>query len=318
MDTDLQRLYYALGARIVGLLEDPHVNEIMLNPDGKLFFEHYKKGMIFSEFMDATSAQTLILTIVGLVDFNLKRDSPIISTEIPYNHSRFEALLPPLVKAPCFCIRKHCDHNLSLEDLAFNSFLTSSQKQLLENALKTHKSLLISGPTSCGKTTLIKALLDHIGKISPTERLICIEDTRELNLKLDNSISLLANETVSISTLLRSSLRLRPDRLVIGEVRGAEALDLLDALCTGHRGGIASIHAGSIFQTLKRLTLLVSRHPRAPRQIEPLIVEAVDFVVQLTFAPKRQITQIARLKDFDGQNFIFESIGDDICTSTTF
>lgn len=312
MATDLQRLHYALGADVLKLLEDPNVSEIMLNPDGKLFFEHQQKGMLFSKFMDAASAQTLILTVAGLVDFNLKRECPIISAEIPYNHSRFEALLPPLVKAPCFCIRKHSAKDISLKDLALKGFLTANQCHLLEDALKTHQSLLISGPTSCGKTTLIKALLDHIADSTPSERLICIEDTRELDLRLDNSISLLANEAVSISTLLRSSLRLRPDRIVLGEVRGAEALDLLDALCTGHRGGIASIHAGSISQTLKRLVLLVSRHPRAPRQIEPLIADAVELVVQLTNTPKRRIVQIARLKAFDGQNFIFESIGDSI------
>lgn len=306
---DEKRLYLALGPSISEALVDPHVTEIMLNPDGRLFFDIHIEGMCEAGFMDATTAQTLIMTIAGLVDYEIKRHSPIISTEIPYDRSRFEGLLPPLVKAPCFCIRKHNALSLSLDELTLTGMMKTYERELLDEALATHQNLLICGGTGCGKTTLINALLDEIGTLAPYERIICIEDTRELQLKLKNTLSLLANEQVSISTLLRSTLRLRPDRIIIGEVRGAEALDLLDTLCSGHQGGIASLHAGSIHQCLKRLTLLVTRHPQAPKKIEPLIAEAIDLIVLLASEPSRHIQDIVRLCDFDGQNFVFEHLG---------
>lgn len=299
------RLTQALGPKLSDALVDPNVNEIMLNPDGKLFFEIFKEGMREAGFMDVSQSITLIRTAASILNQDLDRDRPIVSGELPYDGSRFEALLPPLTKAPCFCIRKHNSQNSSLADLLDEGLLNKKQLQLLTFALTSRQSLLIAGATGCGKTTLINALLNELSTLNPKERVILIEDTRELNLNLKNQVSLLSNNKASMCDLLRSTLRMRPDRLVIGEVRGAEALYLIDALSTGHQGGIASIHAGSISQSLKRLSLLISRHPSCPKFIEPTIAEALDLVILLKNNPYRHIETIAKVEGFDGQNFIF-------------
>lgn len=299
------RLNQALGPKLNDALGDPKINEIMLNPDGRLFFEIFKEGMCEAGFMDEGQSITLIRTAASILNQDLDRDRPIVSGELPYDGSRFEALLPPLSKAPCFCIRKHNAQNSSLIDLLHEGLLNKKQLQVLTTALIQRKSLLIAGATGCGKTTLINALLNELSNLNPQERVILIEDTRELNLSLKNQVSLLSNNKTSMCDLLRSTLRMRPDRLVIGEVRGSEALYLIDALSTGHQGGIASIHAGSLSQSLKRLGLLISRHPSCPKFIEPTIAEALDFIVLLKNHPYRHIESIARVEGFDGQNFIF-------------
>lgn len=307
---DRSKLKITLGPLLIAALEDPHVNEIMLNPDGKIFADFALSGMQCIGKMNEENALTLIKASASLMNIEIIRDRPIVSGELFYDGSRFEALLPPLVKAPIFSIRKHNSLNLSLDELKNKGFMSSYYLEILKKAVLEHKTILISGQTGCGKTTLINALLNHIKNINKNERVITLEDTRELALNLENSVSLVTNENTSLCDLVKQTLRLRPDRIVIGEVRGPEALDLLDALCTGHKGALASIHAGSIEQTLKRLALLITRHPNAPKSCEQLIAEALDVVVLLSNYPKRHIKNIAFIKGYENNHYLYEIKGD--------
>ena len=176
--------------------------------------------------------------------------------------------------------------------------LNEKEAEFLKEAIAKRRTIIVSGSTGCGKTTLINALLNELSHICPQDRVISIEDTKELNIKVKNKVALFTSQTSDMSVLLKSALRLRPDRLIVGEVRGCEALDLIDAFSTGHSGGFTTLHAGSIEQALKRLTLLISRHEHAPRLIEPTLAEAIDLIVQLRRTPLRHISTIAQVTGF--------------------
>ncbi len=296
------------GPVVAQALRDDEVTEIMLNCNGDLFVESHSRGMEKLGTLTRAEGEGVIRTLASLLDKELDLKSPILSGEIPYNGSRFEGLLPPLVSAPVFSIRRHHSLQLPLSALVENGMVCMDEAEILRNAIINHRSIMISGATGCGKTTLINALLNEIGTLCPDERIITIEDTPELHLQLANYLHLYTSDYVDMSCLVRSALRLRPDRIVVGEVRGAEALDLIDALSTGHPGGLASVHAGSIEQALKRLSLLISRHKSAPKLIEPTLASAVDLVVQLARKPFRHISTIAKITGFSGYEFTYETL----------
>jgi type IV secretion system protein VirB11 len=204
--------------------------------------------------------------------------SPRVSAELPGTGERFEGLLPPVVAAPAFAIRKPAVAVFTLDDYVGRGIMTSEQAKILQNAVATRKNILVAGGTSTGKTTLTNALLAEVAKSS--DRVVLIEDTRELQCKAPNLVALRTKDGVAtLSDLVRSSLRLRPDRIPVGEVRGAEALDLLKAWGTGHPGGIGTIHAGSALGALRRLEQLIQEAvitvPRA------LIAETINLVAVL-------------------------------------
>lgn len=296
--------YAALMERfgpVVGeALSDNGIYEIMLNSDGSLFVDGNFAHMEQVGVLSRDEAESVIRTLATLMDKDLNLKCPILSGEIPYNGSRFEGLLPPLVSAPVFSIRRHNHIVLPLQLLVENHVLSSEAASILNHAINDKRSIIVSGATGSGKTTLVNSL---INEINPYERLITIEDTPELQLSHKNHLNLYTSDTVDMSTLLRSALRLRPDRIIVGEVRGAEALDMIDAFSTGHRGGLATIHAGSIQQALQRLTLLISRHPAAPRLIEPTLASAIDFIVQIERKQERHVTSIAQIQGYSDGHF---------------
>ena len=204
--------------------------------------------------------------------------SPRVSAELPETGERFEGLIPPVVAAPAFAIRKPAVAVFTLDDYAAAGIITAEQAKVLRDAVAHRRNVLVAGGTSTGKTTLVNALLAEVAKTS--DRVVLIEDTRELQCKAPNLVALRTKDGVaSLSDLVRSSLRLRPDRIPIGEVRGAEALDLLKAWGTGHPGGIGTIHAGSAIGALRRLEQLVQEAvitvPRA------LIAETINLIAVL-------------------------------------
>ena len=223
--------------------------------------------------------------------------SPRVSGELPGTGERFEGLIPPIVAAPAFAIRKPAVAVFTLDAYAASGIMTHGQAQLLRNAVAQRLNVLVAGGTSTGKTTLVNALLAEVAK-SP-DRVVLIEDTRELQCKAENLVALRTKDGVaSLCDLVRSSLRLRPDRIPIGEVRGAEALDLLKAWGTGHPGGVGTLHAGSAIGALRRLEQLIQEAvvtvPRA------LIAETIDIVVFIQGrGTARRIETIAEVTGLD-------------------
>src|SRR6266566_1260469 len=221
--------------------------------------------------------------------------SPRVSAELPETGERFEGLLPPVVAAPAFAIRKPAVAVFTLNDYVAAGIMTSDQAKALKRAVEARKNILVAGGTSSGKTTLTNALLAEVAKTS--DRVVLIEDTRELQCKAPNLVALRTKDgVISLSDLVRSSLRLRPDRIPIGEVRGAEALDLLKAWGTGHPGGIGTIHAGSALGALRRLEQLIQEAvvtvPRA------LIVETIDLIAVLAGrGSERRLAELAAIEE---------------------
>src|SRR6202790_3222252 len=282
----------ALGPAIAGFLEDPSIVEVMLNPDGRLWIDRLSGGLEDTGHqMSAADGERIVRLVAHHVGAEVHPGAPRVSAELPETGERFEGLLPPVVAAPAFAIRKPAVAVFTLDDYAAAGIMTASQATVLRDAVAYRRNVLVAGGTSTGKTTLVNALLAEVAKTS--DRVVLIEDTRELQCKAPNLVALRTKDGVaSLSDLVRSSLRLRPDRIPIGEVRGAEALDLLKAWGTGHPGGIGTIHAGSALGALRRLEQLVQEAvvtvPRA------LIAETINVIAVLAGrGASRRLTELA-------------------------
>lgn len=285
----------ALGPSIARFLEDPAVIEVMLNPDGRLWIDRLSEGLADTgETMSAATSERIVRVVAHHVGVEVHARSPRVSAELPETGERFEGLLPPVVAAPAFAIRKPAVAVFTLDDYVAAGIMSADQAATLRDAVTSRANILIAGGTSTGKTTLTNALLAEVAKTQ--DRVVIIEDTRELQCAAPNLVAMRTKDGVAtLSDLVRSSLRLRPDRIPIGEVRGAEALDLLKAWGTGHPGGIGTIHAGTALGALRRLEQLIQEAvvtvPRA------LIAETIDVVAVLTGrGSARRLTELARVE----------------------
>ncbi|MCE6075290.1 P-type conjugative transfer ATPase TrbB [Agrobacterium vitis] len=285
----------ALGPAVARLLEDPVVVEVMLNPDGRIWADRLSEGLADTgEKLSAADGERIVRLVAHHVGAEVHSRSPRVSAELPETGERFEGLLPPVVAAPAFAIRKPAVAVFTLDDYVAADIMTADQAETLRAAVVARANILVAGGTSTGKTTLTNALLAEIAK--GADRVIIIEDTRELQCAAPNLVSMRTKDGVAtLSDLVRSSLRLRPDRIPIGEVRGSEALDLLKAWGTGHPGGIGTIHAGSGVGALRRLEQLIQEAvvtvPRA------LIAETIDIVAVLAGrGSSRRLTELARVE----------------------
>ncbi len=285
----------ALGSDIAGFLEDPSVVEVMLNPDGRLWIDRLSEGLSDTgKRLAATDGERIVRLVAHHVGAEVHAGAPRVSAELPETGERVEGLLPPVVTAPAFAIRKPAVAVFTLQDYVAAEIMSAGQAQVLRQAVADRRNILVAGGTSTGKTTLTNALLAEVAKTA--DRVVLIEDTRELQCAAPNLVALRTKDGVaSLSDLVRSSLRLRPDRIPIGEVRGAEALDLLKAWGTGHPGGIGTIHAGTGLGALRRLEQLIQEAvvtvPRA------LIAETVDLVAVLTGrGATRRLAELARVE----------------------
>ncbi len=283
----------ALGAHVSGWLDNAEIAEIMLNADGRLWLDRLSTGMIDSgERITATQAERIIRLVAHHVGAEVHAGSPRVSAELPEGGERFEGLLPPVVTVPIFSIRRPANLPLALSDYVAAGTMTATQAAYLGQAVRDRANILVAGGTSTGKTTLTNALLSVAATTG--DRIILIEDTRELRCDAANVLFLRTAAGVTMGDLVKSSLRLRPDRIPIGEVRGAEALDLLKAWGTGHPGGIGTIHAGSASSALHRLEqLILEAVAQVPR---PLIAETIDVIAVLSGrGTERRLSELARL-----------------------
>jgi P-type conjugative transfer ATPase TrbB len=269
----------ALGPEIATWLEDASVIEVMLNPDGRLWIDRLGAGIADTgSGMSAADGERIIRLVAHHVGAEVHGRAPRVSAELPETGERFEGLLPPVVAAASFAIRKPAVAVFTLDDYVAAGIMAQGQADALTHAVAARKNILVAGGTSTGKTTLTNALLAEVAKTD--DRVVLIEDTRELQCAAPNLVSLRTKDGVAtLSDLVRSALRLRPDRIPIGEVRGAEALDLLKAWGTGHPGGVGTIHAGSALGTLRRMEQLIQETvvtvPRA------LIAETINVIAVL-------------------------------------
>ena len=287
-----------MGASIAEWLADPVVIEVMLNPDGRLWVDRLGEGISDTgKSMAPADGERIIRLVAHHVGAEVHARSPRVSAELPETGERFEGLIPPVVTAPTFAIRKPAVAVFSLDDYVDAAIMSRSHATILRDAVAERRNILVAGGTGTGKTTLTNALLAEIARTN--DRVVLIEDTRELQCAAPNLVAMRTKDGVaSLSDLVRSSLRLRPDRIPIGEVRGAEALDLLKAWGTGHPGGVGTIHAGTAIGALRRMEQLIQEAvvtvPRA------LLAETVDLIAVLVRdGTGRRLAELARVEGFD-------------------
>lgn len=305
-DRQREALRRQLGPELLGWLEDERIVEIMLNPDGRLWVEVLGEGMQCRGRMDAVRGQMVMDTVAAMLDRVVTQDEPILEGELPLDGSRFEGLVPPLVECPAFAIRKKASLVFTLEDYVDQGALTAAQRDLLRQAVRERRNLLVCGGTGTGKTTLTNALLHAMAEETPEHRIVILEDTRELQCAAENAVFLRTSKTIDMTRLLRATMRLRPDRILVGEVRGAEALALLKAWNTGHPGGVGTVHANDALAALVRLGQLIQEAGVPP--VPELIAEAVDLVVSIERTPKgRRIEEIVKVRGWEGERFAIEA-----------
>lgn len=287
----------AMGPAIAEALSDTAVIEVMVNPDGRLWIDRLGEGRSDAGLrVHPSETERIIRLVASHVRAEVHADNPIVSAELP-SGERFEGVLPPVALAPCFAIRKPAAKIFTLADYVRAQIMVPIQAEALRQAVRERINILVAGGTSSGKTTLANALLAEIANCD--ERVILIEDTRELQCAAADCVALRTRRgVVSLADLVRSTLRLRPDRIIVGEVRGAEALDMLKAWNTGHPGGIATVHANSAHAALYRIEQLVQESVTViPRR---LIAEAIDLVVFIAGrGSSRHIETIAEVTGLD-------------------
>ncbi|WP_262965439.1 P-type conjugative transfer ATPase TrbB [Methylobacter psychrophilus] len=300
------KLVRDLGPLIIDALNDPKTVEIMLNADGNLWQERLGEKMRCLGTLSANRGEAIIKTIAGYHGKEVTRLKPLLEGELPLDGSRFAGQLPPVVIAPTFSLRKKAIAIFTLNHYVEADIMTATQHEIMLSAIKSHRNILVIGGTGSGKTTLVNAIINEMVEFDPSERIFIIEDTGEIQCAAINCVQYHTSLEVSMTMLLKTTLRMRPDRILVGEVRGPEALDLLMAWNTGHEGGAATLHANNAKSGLDRLSLLISMHPDSPKPIEPLIGEAVHIVVHIARTNEgRRVQEIIEVSGYqDGQYLI--------------
>ncbi len=299
----VEKIRRVLGTTICRCLEEPGVVEIMLNADGTLWIERLSAGMECIGTMLPSQAESVICSVAAYHKEIVTRENPIFEGELPLNGERFEALIPPVVSAPVFTIRLKASKIFTLAEYVSASIMTEHQREMIESAVLNRRNILVVGGTGTGKTTLTNAIIEAIERLAPDHRLIIIEDTAEIQCSAKNVNLLHATDTVDMLRLLKATMRLRPDRILVGEVRGPEALALLKAWNTGHPGGAATVHANGARAGLIRLEQLIAESSANPMQ--RLIAEAVNVIVSIIKTPEgRKIDEILTVRGFQDGDYV--------------
>ena len=267
--------------KIRPFFDDPKIVEIMANPGGDVWIDELGSGMRPAGCkLAANEIEGLISIVASWADTTVTKESPILSSELPTGE-RFEGLISPVVASPVFAIRKPASLIYTFDNYVAAGIFPESLKPLFVEAVRERKNILIVGGTGSGKTTLINAFIQEIAKEASDQRIISIEDTRELQIVSPNVVSLRTSDRVDMTRLLRSCMRLRPDRIIVGEVRGPEALALLKAWNTGHPGGLATVHANDAKSGLTRLEQLLWEAGIPDHASRPIISEAINMIVSI-------------------------------------
>lgn len=290
-----EKLRRELGDTIMAALEDPAVVEIMLNPDGQIWEDRHGKGMTPIGSMTKIRALNLIGTIAGMLGTEAKSSTPVVEGELPLDGSRFEGIIPPIVERPVFAIRKKALLVYTFDDYVRDGIMSEAQRAIIDKHIQMRHNILVVGATGSGKTTFSNAVLHRIAELDPDTRIAIIEDTRELQCPAVNKFPLRTSENVDMTMLLRACMRMRPDRIVVGEVRDKAALALLKAWNTGHSGGVATVHANNAEAGLTRIEQLIQEANVPP--IPAVIAEAINCIVSIQRTKSgRKVEQIVVVK----------------------
>ena len=298
----VRKLQDALGDQLCVALEDATVVEIMLNPDGRLFIERLGHGVARAGAMTPAAAEVVIGSVAHALQSEADDERPIISGELPIGGHRFEGLLPPIVSGPAFTIRRRASRLIPLDDYVKSRVMTEAQASAIRSAIDSRMNIVISGGTGSGKTTLANAIIGEIVASAPDDRMVILEDTTELQCAAENAVSLHTSDTVDMARLLKSTMRLRPDRIIVGEVRDGAALTLLKAWNTGHPGGVTTIHSNTAMSALRRLEQLTAEASQQPMQ--EVIGEAVDLVVSIERTGKgRRVREVIHIEGYRNSHY---------------
>ncbi len=313
---DIQNEVLGLGP-LESLLQDPSVSDILVNAYRQVYVERAGRLELTPvRFRDNTHLREVIEKIVARVGRRIDESSPMVDARLA-DGSRVNAIIPPLaIDGPILSIRKFNKNMLTLEDLIKMRALTEGMGELLKAAVRTRLSTVISGGTGSGKTTLLNLLS---GFIPATERIITIEDSAELQLRQEHVVRLetrIANVEgkgeVTQRDLFRNSLRMRPDRIILGEVRAAEALDMLQAMNTGHDGSLATVHANSPRDAVSRLETMVAMAGLniPPHAIRRQVASALDVIVQVQRLADgtRKVMSIQEVAGLDGDSVVLQEV----------
>jgi type IV secretion system protein VirB11 len=289
-------------------LEKEGTEDILLNPDGFLWVKRRGEGMVRLCAFPPEKAQAAMASIAHFRGTEINHDHPVLETELPFNGSRFEGLIPPIVKSPTFAIRPRPKTIFTLEQYVEGGALMERHAEFLRAAVRDRKNILVVGSTGSGKTTLVNAILDSVAKETPQHRVLLIEDTPELQCKVENFVPLLAVGSITMTDCLKVCMRMTPDRIIVGEVRGGEALALLKAWNTGHPGGVSTVHANDAAAGLLRVEALVAEATIAPQQ--SFIAEAINLVAFIcrdsTVKAGRKVREICKVTGHDGRSYQVE------------
>ncbi|ODT85010.1 P-type conjugative transfer ATPase TrbB [Phenylobacterium sp. SCN 70-31] len=308
-DRKVAALKQAMGPVIAAALADRMVVEVMVNPDGKIWVDKIGEGRSFTgQSLASADADRILRLLADHVGEVVTRDRPRVSATLPETGERFQGAFMPIVPSPAFAIRKRPEVVFTLDDYVEQAIMTASQAAAIRAAAVNRDNLLIVGGTGSGKTTLANAILAE--PAFATDRVVLIEDTAELQCSAEDKVQMLTKRTepvVTMTDLVRDTLRLRPDRIIIGEVRDGSALDLLKAWNTGHPGGLATIHANSALEGLTRLEDLIGEAtPRIPYRA---ITQAINVVIFIERAPNgRRVKEVSRLVGREGESYQLEAL----------
>lgn len=301
----IQLLNYSLGEEVVKYFSDDNVIEIMLNDDGKLWIDTFDGTKDTGVIIDNEKALNVAYLLASHIGAEINQDCPHLGGELPGTGFRFQIEIPPIVSNVSFNIRKKAIRVFSLNDYLKNEVMTIRQKNIIEEAVKDRKNILVVGGTSSGKTTLCNAILKEIAKYK--NRVVLIEDVQELQCETENKVRMKTCKHTSIRDLIKITMRKTPERIIVGEIRDGAALDLLKAWNSGHPGGISTIHADDCLGGLEKLEQYIQEVSANPQS--KLIARAVDLVVVIAKVEgQRKITQIVTVNGYKNGEYILNEV----------
>lgn len=305
-----ESLYHALGPLIADALAQDDIMEIMANSDGTLWVDRAGVGRQKLGRIEQSAAETTIRLLASHMGETVTPARPAVAGVLPRTGERFQGVVPPLAERPVFTIRKRASVVVSLDEYIAKGMLTATGADVIRRAVGERKNILVAGGTGSGKTTLLNAILAE--PAFRDDRIVIIEDTKELQCLAEDKVELLTKNTeppVTMTDLLRMTLRLRPDRIIIGEVRGSEALAMLKAWNTGHPGGLATVHANSARDALRRVEDLVGEASLTiPKRSVASAINLVIFITRTRGSCGRLVTTVSEVVGVNAGDYLLREL----------